>query len=64
MSFERIEENNAKKEINFIKFYKLILQINFIWKLEDQNNGATMFFIIEKSEENTLKFLQNSVNIL
>ena len=39
-------------------------QINFIGKLERQNNGATMFFIIEKSEETTFEFLQNSVNIL
>ena len=39
-------------------------QIYFIGKLEGQNNGATMFFIIEKSEETTLEFLQNSVNIL
>ena len=39
-------------------------QINFIRKLEGQNNGATMFFIIEKSEETTFEFLQNSVNIL
>ena len=38
--------------------------INFIGKLEKQNNGATMFFIIEKSEETIFKFLQNSVNIL
>ena len=26
-------------------------QINFIGKLENQDHGATMFFIIEKSEE-------------
>ena len=39
-------------------------QINFIGKLEGQNNGATMFFIIEKSEETNFEFLQNSVNIL
>ena len=39
-------------------------QINFIGKLENQANGATMFFIIKKSEETTLEFLQNSVNIL
>ena len=39
-------------------------QINFIGKLEGQNNGATMFFIIEKSEETTFELLQNSVNIL
>ena len=39
-------------------------KIDFIGKLEGQNNGATMFFIIGKSEETTLEFLQNSVNIL
>ena len=39
-------------------------QINFIGKLERQNNRATMFFIFEKSEEITFEFLQNSVNIL
>ena len=39
-------------------------QINFIGKIEEQNNGVTMFFIIEKSEETTFGFLQNSVNIL
>ena len=40
------------------------LQINFIRKLKNQAHGATMFFIIEKSEETTLKFLQNSVTII
>ena len=39
-------------------------QINFIGKLEDQNHGATMFFIIEKTEETTFKFSQNSVAIV
>ena len=38
-------------------------QINFIGKLE-KDDGATMFFIIEKSEETTFNFSQNSVNIL
>ena len=38
--------------------------IIFIGKIEEQNNGVTMFFIIEKSEETTFEFLQNSVNIL
>ena len=37
-------------------------QINFIGKLEDDQ--ATMFFIIEKSEEATFEFLQNSVSII
>ena len=38
--------------------------ISFIGKLENQAHGATMFFIIERSEEATLEFLENSVNIL
>ena len=39
-------------------------QINFIEKLENQDHGATMFFIIEKSEETTFNFSQNSVTII
>ena len=39
-------------------------QINFIGKIEGQNNGVTMFFIIERSGETTFEFLQNYVNIL
>ena len=39
-------------------------QINLTGELEDQNNGVTMFFIIEKFKETTLEFLQNYVNIL
>ena len=62
----------------FSKLYKLIAidlskqtdfenpdlrqQINFIGKLEDDR--ATMFFIIKKSEETTFEFLQNSVSII
>ena len=38
-------------------------QINFTGKLEE-NNGATMYFIIEKSEETTFCFSQNSVSII
>ena len=37
-------------------------QINFIDKLEDDK--ATMFFIIEKSEEITFEFSQNSASII
>ena len=37
-------------------------QINFIGKLEDDE--ATMFFIIKKSEETTFEFFQNFVNII
>ena len=61
---------------SFKKHYKLIAidlskqtklkdpqQINFIGKLL-RNTGATMFFIIEKSEETTCNFSQNSVTIV
>ena len=43
---------------------KDLQQINFIGKLENQDHEATMFFVIEKSEETTFNFSQNSVNIL
>ena len=84
--YEKIIEmsrNNAYATGNLIDFayfkenYRLIAidlskqtelkdpqQINFIGKLEGQNNGATMFFIIEKTEETALEYLQNSANIL
>ena len=39
-------------------------QISFIGKLENQDHGATMFFIIEKSEETTFNFSQNSATII
>ena len=38
-------------------------QISFIGKLEE-DHGATMFFVTEKSEETNFNFSQNSVNIL
>ena len=38
-------------------------KINFMGKLL-RNTGATMYFIIERSEETTFEFLKNSVNIL
>ena len=37
-------------------------QINFIGRLEE--NNATMFFIIEKKEETTFDFSQNSVGVV
>ena len=62
----------------FLKHYKLIAidlsrqielenpdlqqKINFISKLEEDE--ATLFFIIEKSEETTFELLQNSVSII
>ena len=39
-------------------------QINVIGKLENQDHGATMFFIIQKSKETTFNFLQNSVTVI
>ena len=39
-------------------------RINFNFKLENQANGLTMFFIIEKSKETTFRFLQNFVTII
>ena len=38
--------------------------IIFIGKLKNQSHGATMFFIIERSEETTFAFIQNFLNIL
>ena len=38
-------------------------QINFIGRLE-RNKGATMFFIIEKSEEITFEFKQNATTVV
>ena len=39
-------------------------QINFIGKIENESNGVTIFFIIEKIEETTFEFSQHFVNIL
>ena len=44
--------NDLSKQTNL----KNPQQINFIGKLENQDHGATKFFIIEKSEETTAKF--------
>ena len=66
MDFPYFKENYRLFAIDVSKqtMLKDPQQINFIGKLEGQNNGATMFFIIEKSEETSLEFLQNSGNIL
>ena len=39
-------------------------QSNFIGKLQNQDHGATMLFIIEKFEETTFNSSQNSVTII
>ena len=66
LDFAYYKENYKLIAIDLSKQTKLKdpQQINFIGKIEEQNKGVTMFFIIEKSEETTFEFLQNSVNIL
>ena len=64
MDFAHFKENYRLIAINLSKQTKLKdpQQINFSIKLEGQNNGAKMFFIIEKSQETTFEFLQNLYN--
>ena len=66
LDFVYFKENQRLIAIDLSKQTKLKdpQKINFIGKLGGQNNGARMFFIIEKSEETTLEFLQNSPTIL
>ena len=65
LDFAYFKENYRLIAIDLSKQTKLKdpQQINFIGKL-DKDNGATMFFIIEKSEETTFNFLQNSATII
>ena len=66
LDFAYYEDNYKLIAIDLSKQSKIkdSQQINFIEKNEGQGNGVTMFFIIERSEESTFEFLQNSVNIL
>ena len=66
LDFAYYKKNYKLIAINLSKQTKIKdpLQINFIGKIERQNNGVTMFFITERSEETTFEFSQNSVNIL
>ena len=66
LDFGYFKENYKLIAIDLSKQTKLKdpQQINFIGKLENQNHGATMFFIIEKSKETTFNFSQNSVPII
>ena len=66
LDFTYFKENYTLIAIDLSKQTKLKdpQQISFIGKLENQAHGATMFFIIEKSEKTTFELLQNSVNIL
>ena len=65
LDFVYFKENYRLISIDFIKKSKLkdLQQNNFIGKIENQAHGAAVFLIIEKLEETTFDFLQNSVNI-
>ena len=54
------KENYRLTAIDLGKQTKLkdMLQINFSGRLESQDQGATMLFIIKKSEETTLDFCE------
>ena len=78
LTFQKINNTVIDYEY-FLKHYELIAmhpskqfdlenfnlkqQINFIGRLE-WKEGATMFFIIEKSEETTIEFSQNAVTVV
>ena len=66
LDFAYFKENYRLIATDLSKQTKLkdLQQIHFTGKTEGQNNGVTVFFIIEKSEETTFQFLQSSVNIL
>ena len=65
LDFAYFKENYKLIAIDLSKQTKLKdpQQISFIGKLL-ATHGATMFFIIEKPEETTLNFSQNSVTII
>ena len=60
LDFAYFKENYKLIAVDLSKQTKLKdrQQINFIGKF-DKDNGATMFFIIEKSEKTTFNSLQN-----
>ena len=66
LEFAYFKENYKLSAIDLSKQTKLKdrQQINFIGKLENQDHGTTMFFIIKKLEETPFNFLRNSVAII
>ena len=66
LHFAFFKKNYKLTAIDLSKETKLKVsqQIIFVGKLENQDHGATMFFIIEKSEETTFNVLQNSVTMI
>ena len=65
LDFAYLEKKHKLIAIDLSKQTKLKdpQQINFIGKLS-RNTGAILFFIIEKSEETTFNFSQNSVTVI
>ena len=61
LDFDYFKENQKLIAIEMSKQtkFKDPQQISFIGKLQNQDHGATMFFIIEKSVETTFNFSQN-----
>ena len=66
LDFAYFKENYKLITIDLSKQTKLKdpQQINLIGEFENQAHGATIFFIIEKSEETTFNCLQNSITII
>ena len=64
LDFVYFKENYRLIAIDLSKQTKLKdpQQINFIGKIKGQNNGVTMFLIIEKSEEINFEFSQFCMN--
>ena len=58
LDFAYCKKNYRLIAIDLSKQTKLkdLQQINFIRKIERQNNAVTIFFIIERSEETTFEF--------
>ena len=63
LDFGYFKENYKLIATDYSKQLKDLQQISFIGKLEKED-GATMFFITEKSEETTFDSSQNSVTII
>ena len=61
LDFDYFKENQKLIAIEMSKQtkFKDPQQISFIGKFQNQDHGATMFFIIEKSVETTFNFSQN-----
>ena len=66
LDFAYYKENYRLIAIDLSKQTKIkdLQQINFIGKIENENNGVTIFFIIGRTGKTTFEFSQNSVNVL